>query len=74
MSMPSNPQLHEKLSSFRCNDGEGSGIRVELLDEQLCLGKDWLLLEITAYLDYERVEKIKGLLPLSWERAAEDED
>lgn len=44
MLMPSNPQLHEKLSSFRCNDGEGSGIRVELLDEQLCLGKDWLLL------------------------------
>lgn len=73
MSMPSSPQLHEKLSSFRCNDGEGNGIRVELLDEQR-QDSYRLLLEITAYLDYERVEKIKGLRPLPWERAAEDEE
>lgn len=73
MSMPSNPQLYEKLSGFRCNDGEGSGIQVQLLDEQR-QGLDWLLLEITAYLDYEIVEKIQGLCPLPWERAAEEEE
>ena len=72
--------LYRALKPFECDDGEGCGVRVEPINaryqrwgEHKVAKPTRLLAEITAYLDYGVMESIKGLRPLPWERAPEDE-
>lgn len=73
--------LYESLKPFQCDDGEGCGVRVEPINARYPrwgerkIGKPTrLLAEITAYLNYDALESLKGLRTLPWDRAPEDED
>ncbi len=76
--------LREKLKPFECDDGEGCGVRVLPIDagyprvKRKITRTTRLLSEITAYLDYEVLESLKGLRELPWDRSPgdfeEDED
>ncbi len=75
-----NAALYEVLKTFECDDGEGCGVRVIPIDASYPkvkrkLSKSTrLLAEITAFLDYDVLESLKGLRDLPWERGTNDEE
>ena len=79
MAWPYSRALHQALKPYECDDGEGCGVRVEPIDAKYKPGgrritkPTRLLAEISAFLDYEALESIKGLRALPWERADEDD-
>ncbi len=80
MAWPYNAALHEALKAFECNDGEGCGVRVMPVDaaypqvKRKISKSTRLLAEITAFLDYDVLESLKGLRDLPWERSSKDEE
>jgi hypothetical protein len=79
MAWPYSRALHQALKPFACDNGEGCGVRVEPIDAKYKPGgrrntkPNRLLAEISAFLDYEALETIKGLRALPWDRAGEDD-
>lgn len=80
MAWPYDAAMHDKLKAFECDDGEGDGIRVMPIDagyprvKRKITKETRLLTEITAYLDYEVLESVKGLRELPWDRSADEGD
>jgi hypothetical protein len=80
MAWPYGAALHEALKAFECDDGEGCGVRVIPIDAAYPKVKHKiskstrLLAEITAFLNYDVLESLKGLRDLPWERSPKDED
>lgn len=80
MAWPYDAALREKLVPFECDDGEGCGVRVLAIDagyprvKRKITKATRLLAEITAFLDYEVLESLKGLRELPWERSGENSE
>lgn len=80
MAWPYDVTLHEKLKPFECDDGEGCGVRVMPIDagyprvKRKITKATRLLAEITAYLDYEVLESLRGLREFPWNPNPGDSD
>lgn len=80
MAWPYDAALREKLVPFECDDGEGCGVRVLPIDagypriKRKITKATRLLAEITAFLDYEALEALKGLREWPWDRSRADID
>ena len=79
IAWPYSAALYEALKAFECDNGEGCGVRVIPIEASYPkvkrkLSKSTrLLAEITAFLDYELLELLKGLRDLPWGRSTNDE-
>ncbi|MGB8644116.1 MAG: hypothetical protein WCF84_02685 [Anaerolineae bacterium] len=79
IAWPYDAALHEALKIFECDDGEGCGVRVIPIDTTYPKVKrktskaTRLLAEITAFLDYDVLDSLKGLRELPWDRIPQDD-
>ena len=81
MAFPYQATLYRTLRTFQCDDGGGCGVQILKLDPKFqrysrrqVTKPTRLLVEITAYLNYDLADKLTGLRDLPWERASETDD